>query len=83
MLTDLQNYPALEKNEIAEIVSKGYQAARFDVENKAVFVVSNLSEQENLTTAKILENTVKRQFSSNDRAKINLIGRTEKSLTFY
>ena len=78
LLTDLQNYPALQNNEIAEIVSNGYQVARFDIKNKAVFVVSDLSERENLTTAKILENPVNQQFLSNDRAKISLIGRAER-----
>ncbi|MGI8640608.1 MAG: anti-sigma factor family protein [Pyrinomonadaceae bacterium] len=72
LLTDLQNYPALKNDEIAEIVSNGYQIARFDLKNKAVFVVSDLSEQENLATAKILENPLKQQFSANEQAKVIL-----------
>ncbi|CAN5231050.1 hypothetical protein BH20ACI1_BH20ACI1_00140 [soil metagenome] len=71
LLTDLQNYPALKNDEIAQIVSNGYQIARFDVKNKAVFVVSDLSEQENTATAKILENPLNRQFLSSEQTAIN------------
>lgn len=76
LLTDLQNYAPLNNEEIAENFSNGYQIARFDIKNKAVFVVSNLSEQENAATAKILENPLSRQIvlheqtvteSSNDK----------------
>lgn len=72
LLTDLQNYPALNNDEITQTAANGYQIARFDVKNKAVFVVSNLSEQENTATAKILENPLNRQFLSSEQAVINL-----------
>ncbi len=71
LLTDLQKYPALKNDEIAKIFADGYQIARFDVKNKAVFVVSNLSEQENTATARILENPLSRNLSSNEQAKVN------------
>ncbi|MBA2495271.1 MAG: zf-HC2 domain-containing protein [Acidobacteria bacterium] len=69
LLTDLQNYPALKNDEVAKIASNGYQIARFDVKNKAVFVVSDLSEQENSATAKILENPLKQQFSASEHTR--------------
>lgn len=71
LLTDLRNYPTLKNEEIAQIVSNGYQIARFDVKDKAVFVVSDLSEQENTATARILENPLSRNLSSNEQAKVN------------
>ena len=71
LLTDLQNYPALKNDEIAKIFSNNYQIARFDVENKAVFVVSDLSEQENTATAMILENPSNRKFLLGDQTVIN------------
>ena len=61
LLTDLQNFAPLNNEEIVENFSNGYQVARFDIKNKAVFVVSNLSEQENAATAKILEIPLNRQ----------------------
>ena len=64
LLTDLQNYPTLKNSEIAKIVANGYQIARFDVKDKAVFVVSDLPEQENLTTAEILQTPMKQKFSA-------------------
>ena len=70
LITDLQNYPALKNDEIAEIFSDGYQIARFDVKNKAVFVVSDLSEQENAATARILENPLNLNLSSKEQAKM-------------
>ncbi len=71
LLTDLQNYPALKNDEIAQIAENGYQLARFDVKNKAVFVVSDLSEQENMAAAAILENPLNRKFLSNEQTADN------------
>ena len=70
LITDLQNYPALKNDEITEIFSDGYQIARFDVKNKAAFVVSDLSEQENTATARILENPLNRNLNSNEQARV-------------
>ena len=72
LLTDLQNYPALRNSGIAKIVSNGYQIARFDVKDKAVFVISDLPEQDNLTTAEILENPMKQKFSAKNQAPFTL-----------
>ncbi len=63
----------MKNSEIAKIVSNGYQIARFDVKDKAVFVVSDLPEQENLATAEILESPMKRKFSANIQAQFNLV----------
>ncbi len=71
LLTDLQNYPALKNDEIAQIAANGYQIARFDVKNKAVFVVSDLSEQENTAAAAILESPLNRKFLSNEQTAAN------------
>ena len=71
LLTDLQNYPALKSDEIAQMAANGYQIARFDLKDKAVFVVSDLSERENTETARILENPLSRQFLSSEQAVVN------------
>lgn len=67
LLTDLQNYPSLKNGETVKIVSNGYQIARFDVEDRAVFVVSDLPEQKNLTTAEILKTPMKQKFSAKNQ----------------
>jgi len=72
LVTDLQNYPSLKNAEIAKLVANGYQVARFDVKDKAVFVVSDLPEQENLTTAEILQSPMKRKFSAKNQELLNL-----------
>lgn len=64
LLTDLQNYPTLKTSEIAKISSNGYQVARFDVKDKAVFVISDLPEKENLTMAEILKTPMENKFSA-------------------
>lgn len=76
LLTDLQNYAPLNNKEIAENFLNGYQIAHFDVKNKAVFVVSNLSEQENAATAKILENPLSQQLFLSEQAKTKPLRRT-------
>ena len=73
LMTDLQNYPSLKNNDIAKIVSNGYQIARFDVKGKAVFVVSDLPEQENLTTAEILETPMKQKFSVKNQTSFTVV----------
>ena len=70
LITDLQNHPALKNDELAKVFAEGYQIASFDVKNKAVFVVSDLSEQENAATARILENPLSRNLSSNEQARV-------------
>ncbi len=75
LLTDLQNYPALKENEIAEMTSNGYQIARFDIKDRAVFIISDLSEPENLATANILESSFKQKFLGNEQAAIISIKR--------
>jgi hypothetical protein len=72
VMTDLQNYPALTNNDIAKIVSNGYQVARFDVKDKAVFVISDLPEQENLMTAEILEIPMKQKLSAQNQTPFTL-----------
>lgn len=72
LITDLDNYPALRNSGIAKIVSNGYQIARFDVKDKAVFVVSDLPEKENLTTAEILETPMKEKLSVKNETSYTL-----------
>lgn len=59
LLTDLRNHEALMPEEIARYIINNYQTARFDVGDRAVFVVSDLSESENFKTAVLLENFIK------------------------
>lgn len=72
LMTDLDKYPTLKNSDIAKIVSGNYQIARFDVKDKAVFVVSDLSEQENLTTAEILETPMRQKFSVKNQTAFTL-----------
>ena len=72
LMTDLKNYPTLSNSDIAKIVSDGYQIARFDVKDQAVFVVSDLSEQENLKTAQMLESPMKQKFSVKNQVPFTL-----------
>lgn len=72
LITDLVNYPPLKNSNIAKIVSNGYQIARFDIKDKAVFVVSDLPEQQNLATAQILETPMKEKFSVKNQTSYTL-----------
>ena len=76
-MTDLQNYPMLKNSEIAKITANGYQVARFDVKDKAVFVVSDLPEQENSITAEILETPMKRKLSAKKQKPFALLARAK------
>ena len=71
LLTDLQNIGNLKNNEMIKTSADGYQIARFDVKDQAVFVVSDLSEQENSSTAKLLESSARRQFSVAAQTNLN------------
>ncbi len=72
LMTDLDNYPTLKNSDIVKVVSNGYQIARFDVKNKAVFVISDLPEQENSTTAELLETPMKQRFSVKEQTESTL-----------
>ncbi len=76
LLTDLNNYPALEVDKLDLNVSENLHIARFDVKGKAVFVVSDLSETENTATAKILENPSNRKFLVSRNNQPNLFEQT-------
>ncbi|MGI8786496.1 MAG: anti-sigma factor family protein [Pyrinomonadaceae bacterium] len=72
LLTDLQNYPTLKDEEIISLAASGYQLARFDAKNRAIFVVSDLSPEENMATAKILMNPVRQNLDNSAQAKLAL-----------
>lgn len=61
--TDIDNGKALRSDGIAHFKSAEYQMARFDVDNKAIFVISELSKQKNSATAELLVQPMRRQFS--------------------
>jgi len=71
LLTDLQNFGGLQEDEMIKTSEGNYQIARFDMKNQAVFVVSDLSEQENSATAKLLESSARQHLSVNKRAEPN------------
>ncbi|MDQ3179292.1 MAG: hypothetical protein M3Q33_02110 [Acidobacteriota bacterium] len=77
LMTDLQNYPALKNGEIVKFAADGYQIARFYVKDKAVFVVSDLPEQENSITAEILETPMKRKLSAKKQKPFALLARAK------
>ncbi len=70
LIADLGNHKALEPKYIAKLTDGGYQIARFDVERKAVFVISDLPEQKNTIAAEVLETPLRRQFSNDQRASL-------------
>lgn len=70
LITDLGDYKALEANYIAKLSDQGYQIAQFDINKKAVFVISDLPEQKNTNAAEVLETPLRRQFSDNRRAAL-------------
>ncbi len=73
LLTDLHNYQALKNEEIIKLAGGGYQLAHFDTKNKAVFVVSDLSPQENSATAEILINPVRQHLNDSELTKLALL----------
>ncbi len=75
LLTDLQNYQALNDEEIIKLAASGYQLAHFDTKNQAVFVVSDLPQPENSATAEILINPARRHLDNYDLTKLALLTR--------
>lgn len=65
LMMDLKNYKALENNYIAKLSEQGYQIAHFDVNKKAVFVISDLPEPKNSIAAEVLETPLREQFAEN------------------
>jgi hypothetical protein len=70
LIGDIGNYKALEANYIAKLSDQGYQIAHFDIDRKAVFVISDLPEQKNSIAAELLETPLRRQFSDNRQAAL-------------
>jgi hypothetical protein len=70
LIADLGNYKALEANYIAKLSDQGYQIAHFDVDKKAVFVISDLPEEKNSIAAEVLETPLRREFSDNRQAAL-------------
>ncbi len=70
LIADLGNYKGLEANYISKLSDQGYQIARFDVEKKAVFVISDLPESKNSIAAEVLEKPLRRQFSDKRQASL-------------
>ncbi len=73
LLTDSQNFGNLKNDEMIKTSVGEYKIARFDRKNQAVFVVSDLSEQENFATAEILAASVRQHFSLKRRAESDLL----------
>lgn len=70
LIMDLNNYKALENNYIAKMSDEGYQVAHFDIDNKAVFVVSDLPERKNTIAAEVLETPLRKQLMNNQQASL-------------
>ncbi len=73
LLTDFHKFGNLKNDEMTKTSVGDYQIARFDRKNQAVFVVSDLSEQENFATAELLASSARQQISFNGRAETNLL----------
>ncbi len=72
LLTDLSDSDDLKNDEMLKAAGGKYQIARFDWNKQAVFVVSDLSERENSSTAELLENSARTQLSFNKPIELNL-----------
>ncbi len=70
LMMDLKNYKALENNYIAKLSDQGYQIAHFDVNQKAVFVISDLPEPKNSIAAEVLEMPLRQQFAENRQTSL-------------
>lgn len=73
LLTDSQNFDSLKNDEIIKTSADNYHVARFDWKNQAVFVVSDLPEQENFATAEILASAAHQQFSVRRQNRSNTL----------
>lgn len=70
LLTDLNDRKSLEGNYIAHLSEQGYQIAHFDVDKKAIFVISDLPAPRNSTVAEVLETPLRQQLSNNRQASL-------------
>ncbi len=73
LLTDSQKFGNLKNDEMIKTSVGEYKIARFDRKNQAIFVVSDLPEQENFATAELIASSARRQFSVNEPAESNLL----------
>ena len=70
IMLDLENYKSLESDKIVRFKSDEYQLARFDVDNKAVFVISDLPEEKNSATAELLVSPMNKKFPDDGQTAV-------------
>ncbi len=70
LMLDLNENKTPENKYIDKLSDEGYQIAHFDVEKKAVFVISDLPEQKNTAAAEVLETPLRQQLSNNQQASL-------------
>ncbi|MEZ5428710.1 MAG: zf-HC2 domain-containing protein [Pyrinomonadaceae bacterium] len=70
LILELSEGEQLKESGIAKLSTGDFQIARFDVEHKAVFVVSDLPEQENFSAAETVETPLRRELSQIHQARL-------------
>ena len=68
LMTELNGYQGMDREYIAKVEEQGYQIAHFDIDEKAVFVISNMAERENSMAAEALTKPLLRQITDNRQA---------------
>jgi hypothetical protein len=66
LVTDADETQGLKSSEILNFSTEKYEIARFDVRDKAVFVVSNLDQQTNNKAAEALYKPMRNHFEENE-----------------
>lgn len=79
-VTDLPENEPRNGDLINNLSLQGYQIARFDVNKKAVFVISDMPESQNATTAEILEQPMRKELSGDLRSWISEFGTTGRGV---
>ena len=83
LIMDLPTGGGPGNDPIDRISIEGYQIARFDVAEKAVFVISDLSEEENFAAAKIVENPLRDGILNNAQAELHPFRRFLPAFQFH
>ncbi len=71
LVASLSGFDRQKKDGIQSLSAKRYQIARFDTQKRAVFVVSNLNEQQNFKALEALFEPIQKHFSKEDGGKLN------------
>lgn len=66
LVTDADQTQSLKNSSILKFSTERYEIARFDIQNKAIFVVSNLDKETNTKAAEALHKPMRNHFEENE-----------------